>query len=81
LAIVPPALPTNRYRVRIARITHRRTPLRGTYAVNWDKRRGLPAYALDFCESLAAHMRERFPINESLSKTHAAPRQGRAASG
>ena len=62
VAIVPSVLPVNRYRVRIARITHRRMPLQGTYAVNWDKRRGLPRYATDFCESLAAHMREGFPI-------------------
>jgi len=68
VAIVPSVLPTNRYCIRIARITHRRVPLRGTYAVNWDKRRGLPPYAADFCESLAAHMRKRFPIAGSAPK-------------
>ena len=62
VAIVPSVLPMNRYRVRSARIMHRRMPLRGTYAVNWDKRRGLPPYATDFCESLAAHMSKAFPI-------------------
>jgi DNA-binding transcriptional LysR family regulator len=61
VAVVPSVLPTNRYRVRIARITHQRKPLRETLTVMWDKRRALPPYARDFCESLAAHTREFFP--------------------
>jgi DNA-binding transcriptional LysR family regulator len=64
VAIVPSVLPTNRYRLRVARITHRRRPLRETYAVLWDKRRPLPPYAKDFCEELAAHMRAAFPISQ-----------------
>ena len=63
VAIVPSVLPTHRYRLRIVRITHRRRPLREPLAVLWDKRRPLPPYARDFCESLAAHMREVFPIS------------------
>jgi DNA-binding transcriptional LysR family regulator len=63
VAVVPSVLPTHRYRLRIARITHRRRPLREPLAVLWDKRRALPPYAKDFCESLAAHMREVFPIS------------------
>jgi DNA-binding transcriptional LysR family regulator len=69
VAIVPSVLPTHRYRLRIVRITHRRRPLREPLAVLWDKRRPLPPYAKDFCESLAAHMREVFPI----SRPHALP--------
>jgi DNA-binding transcriptional LysR family regulator len=61
VAVVPSVLPTNRYRLRVARITHRRKPLRDTLSVLWDKRRALPPYAKDFCESLAAHMREVLP--------------------
>jgi DNA-binding transcriptional LysR family regulator len=61
VAVVPSVLPTHRYRLRVQRITHRRKPLGGAYAVLWDKRRALPPYAGDFCESLAAHMREAFP--------------------
>ncbi|MGH6814517.1 MAG: LysR family transcriptional regulator [Hyphomicrobiaceae bacterium] len=64
VAIVPSVLPTNRYRLRVARITHRRRPLREAYAVLWDRRRALPSYAGDFCESLAAHVREVFPISQ-----------------
>ena len=63
VAIVPSVLPTHRYRLRILRITHRRRPLRETLAVLWDRRRPLPPYAGDFCEALAAHMREVFPIS------------------
>jgi DNA-binding transcriptional LysR family regulator len=79
VAIVPSVLPTNRYRVRIARITHQRRPLRGTYAVNWDKRRGLPPYAGDFCESLAGHMRKLFPIGAPQPRTDK-PRRRTSAS-
>ncbi len=64
VAIVPSVLPTSRYRLRIARITHRRRPLRQPLHVVWDKRRLLPPYAVDFCEALAAHMREVFPISQ-----------------
>jgi DNA-binding transcriptional LysR family regulator len=74
VAIVPSVLPTHRYRVRVARITHRRTPLREPLAVVWAKQRVLPPYARDFCEMLAAHMREVFPISRP-----SAPRGKRAA--
>ena len=63
VAVVPSVLPMHRYRLRIARITHRRRPLRQPLQVLWDKRRMLPPYARDFCEALAAHMREVFPIS------------------
>jgi DNA-binding transcriptional LysR family regulator len=68
VAIVPSVLPTNRYRLCVTRLTHRRKPLRETFAVLWDKRRGLPPYAKDFCEALAAHMRETFPIAPSVRR-------------
>ena len=63
VAIVPSMLPTHRYRLRVVRITHRRRPLREPLVALWDKRRALPPYAKDFCGSLAAHMREVFPIS------------------
>lgn len=55
VAIVPSVLPTDRYRLRIARITHRRRPLSEFLAVLWDKRRLLPPYATHFCQALAGH--------------------------
>jgi len=71
VAIVPSVLPTQRYRLRIVRLTHRRKPLREPFAVLWDKRRALPPYAGDFCRSLAAYMREVLP----LLQPPAAPRR------
>lgn len=62
VAIIPSALRTDRHRLRIVGLTYRRKPLREPLALFWDKRRPLPRYANAFCEMLAAHMREVFPI-------------------
>ena len=64
VAIVPSVLPTHRYRLCIARITHRRRPLRVPLNVLWDSRRVLPQYAKDFREFLHAYMCEVFPISQ-----------------
>ena len=64
VAIVPSVLPTQRYRLRLARITYRRRPLQFPLAALWDSRRALPPYARDFCQSLDAYMREVFPISQ-----------------
>ncbi len=69
VAIVPSVLPTHRYRLTIARITYRRSPLQGLLTVLWDRRRVLPKYAKDFCEFLDAHMREVFPISQPPVRT------------
>jgi DNA-binding transcriptional LysR family regulator len=61
VAIVPSVLPTNRYKLRVARITHRRRPLTESLVVLWDKRRALSPYARDFCEALAVHARAIIP--------------------
>jgi len=66
--VVPSVLPTHRYRLRIARITHRGKPLRQPLQVLWDKRRLLPPYAGDFCEALAAHMRAVLPFRRPSSR-------------
>jgi DNA-binding transcriptional LysR family regulator len=78
VAIVPSVLPTHRYRLRIARITYRRRPLRGLLTVLWDRRRVLPPYARDFCEFLNAHMREVFPISQPRARTALRAGQARA---
>jgi DNA-binding transcriptional LysR family regulator len=64
VAIVPSVLPTHRYRLRIARVTYRRKPLRGMLSVLSDRRRILPAYGKEFCSFLHAYMREVFPISQ-----------------
>jgi len=62
VAIVPSMLRTDRYKLRIARVTHRRKPLRDRYVIQWDKRRPMPSYAENFCATLAAYMRDVLPI-------------------
>jgi DNA-binding transcriptional LysR family regulator len=81
VAVVPSVLPTHRYRLRIARITYRRKPLQGLLTVLWDRRRVLPAYAEDFCQSLAAYMREVFPISRPATPKarRGGPRKGATA--
>jgi DNA-binding transcriptional LysR family regulator len=71
VAVVPSVLPTHRYRVRSVRITHRRKTLREPLAIVWDKRRGLPPYARDFCDIFAAHMRKLFPASQHAKQTQA----------
>jgi DNA-binding transcriptional LysR family regulator len=63
VAIVPSAVRIDRYPLRIARVTYRGKPLRERLAIFWDKRRPLPRYAAAFCEMLAEHVREVFPIS------------------
>ena len=62
VAIIPSLLQTDRYRLKIARVTNQRKPLRDRFVIQWDKRRSMPAYAQNFCDALAAYMREVLPI-------------------
>jgi DNA-binding transcriptional LysR family regulator len=72
VAIIPSVLRTDRYGLKIARVSHRRKPLRDRYVIQWDKRRLMPSYAQNFCAELAAYMREVLPITRPSSGT--APR-------
>ncbi|HEY1361195.1 MAG TPA: LysR family transcriptional regulator substrate-binding protein [Xanthobacteraceae bacterium] len=62
VAIITSLLRTDRYNLRIARVTHRRKPIRERFAIQWDKRRPLPPYAVSFCDALEGYMREVLPI-------------------
>jgi DNA-binding transcriptional LysR family regulator len=62
VAIVASTFRTQRYDLKIVRLTYRGRPLREPLAVLWDKRRPLPRYATAFCQMWAAHVREVFPI-------------------
>jgi DNA-binding transcriptional LysR family regulator len=62
VAVIPSVQRTDGYTVNIARITHRRKPLRDRYVIQWDKRRPIPTYVQNFCTLLATHMREVLPI-------------------
>jgi LysR family transcriptional regulator, nitrogen assimilation regulatory protein len=67
VAIIPSLLRTHRYRLKIARVTHRRKPLRDRFVIQWDKRRPMPSYAQNFCAALAEYMREVLPITHPSS--------------
>ena len=71
VAIIPSVLRTDRYRLKIARVTHRRKPLRDRYVIQWDKRRPMPSYAQTFCTSLAEYMRKVLPITQPSSSVAA----------
>lgn len=72
VAIIPSALRTHYYKLRIVRVTYRGRPLREMLTIVSDKRRPLPPYATAFCEMLSAHVREVFPITRpSAPKTGA----------
>ncbi len=75
IAIVPTILPTHRYRLRIIRLTYAGRPLREPFAILWDKRRTVPPYVADFCDALAAYMREVLPISRPRAATAARPRR------
>jgi DNA-binding transcriptional LysR family regulator len=75
VAIIPSLLRTDRYRLRIVRVTHRRKPVRERYAIQWDKRRPMPPYAESFCEALANYMREVLPITHPTGSKMAAARK------
>jgi DNA-binding transcriptional LysR family regulator len=62
VAIIQTAVPIDRYKLRIVRITHQGKPIRLQMAAIWDKRRTLPRYAEAFCRLLVQHMRSVFPI-------------------
>jgi DNA-binding transcriptional LysR family regulator len=62
IAIIPCALRTHRYRLRIVRILRHDKPLREPLVMLTDSRRPLPPYGIAFCEMLARHVRNLFPI-------------------
>jgi DNA-binding transcriptional LysR family regulator len=62
VAIIPSLQRTDRYNLRIVRVTHRRKPIQERVAIQWDTRRPLPPYAVTFCEKLAEYMHTVLPI-------------------
>jgi DNA-binding transcriptional LysR family regulator len=76
IAIVTSVQQIQRYTLRMVNISYERRPLRETITIMWDKQRGRPRYAQEFCELVAAHMHKIFPVLEgsSLSVEGAAKR-------
>jgi LysR family nitrogen assimilation transcriptional regulator len=75
VAIIPSLLRTDRYALRILRVTHRGKPLRERLVIQWDKRRPLLPYAESFRERLAEYVREIFPITQPAQSKKAAIRK------
>jgi len=76
VAIIPSLLRTDRYALRIVRVTHGRKPLRERLVIQWDKRRPMPPYAESFCEAVAEYMGAVLPITQpSVGKPVAARKQ------
>jgi DNA-binding transcriptional LysR family regulator len=63
VAIIPSQLQCHRYQLRTIGLAYRGRTLREPLTISWDRRRPLPRFATDYCEMLAAHMREVFPIS------------------
>ena len=76
VAIIPSLLRTDRYKLRIVRVTHRRKPVRAPLVIQWDNRRLLPPYAKSFCEALAEYMREVLPITRPSATKKAVKQAG-----
>ena len=64
VAIIPSALRTHRYLLKIVRVTYQGKSLQESLTMLSDKRRPLPPYATAFCEMLAEHLREIFPLTK-----------------
>jgi DNA-binding transcriptional LysR family regulator len=62
VAVIPSQLRTRRHQLRIVGLTYLGKPVREKMLILWDRRRPLPRYAAAYCEMLAAHVREIFPI-------------------
>jgi len=62
VAIIPTQLRTRGHSLRILSVTYRGTPLREHLIIMWDRQRPLPPYATAYCDMLAEHVREVFPI-------------------
>ena len=79
VAIIPSQLRTQGYALRIVRLTYRGRPLREPLTILWDKRRPLPRYATAYCEMLAEHMRQVFPITRATDPKTGLPVKRAAA--
>ena len=75
VAIIPSLQRTDRYTLRIVRVTHSRKPIRERVAIQWDRRRRLPSYAVAFCETLAEYMHTILPITHPTKTNEAGGRR------
>jgi hypothetical protein len=79
VAILPSAVRTHAYKLRIVRITFQGKALLIPLAIVWDKRRVLPRFAEYFRDLLAEHMRKPLNRRQSIPEVErATKRRGRA---
>lgn len=69
VAVIPSAVRTHAYRLKIARITYRRKALSAPLHILYDSRRPQAPYAVTFCEMLVAHVRRIFPLTRPTAGT------------
>jgi DNA-binding transcriptional LysR family regulator len=69
VAIIPSALRVRGYVLRLSRILYRGKPLSEPLTIFYDKRRPLPSYAKAFCDMLAAHTKQAFPVARVTRRT------------
>jgi len=65
VAIIPSALRTHRYVLRLLRVLYRGKPLSEPLTILFDKRRPLPAHAKVFCDMLAERAKKVFPVKHT----------------
>lgn len=73
VAIIPSALRVHRYAVRRVRVVYRGKPVDVPLAMLWEKRRPLPPYANLFCEMVAQHVQQAFPVKRVATKNARSP--------
>lgn len=78
VAIIPSALRTHAYRLRIARVTYRRKVLSEPLHILFDRRRPQPPYAVAFCDMLVEHVRRISPLTRPVDPDARGSRRKRA---
>jgi DNA-binding transcriptional LysR family regulator len=78
IAIIPSAMRTHAYRLRIARVTYRRKGLSEPLHILFDRRRPQPPYAVAFCDMLIEHVQRISPLTRPVSGTRPIPAAGRS---
>jgi len=76
VAIIPSALRTHRYTLRIVVVTYRGKPLGESLTMLSDSRRLLPSYATAFCQMLGKHLQEVCPLTGPGASASDATRKG-----
>jgi hypothetical protein len=68
---------THRYGAQRSRITKDRKPLTEPRAIVWEKRRQLPRYVRDFCETLSLYLHEQSSASRAAGATSSRSKKSR----